>query len=92
MNVTLNPCELQSLEAIDRNCAKHISVTNDIYSWDKELRKAQASKEEGSILCSAVGTLASECNVGTDASKRILSMMCREWEIIHLQLAEEKQH
>ena len=91
MKLELSPEELGSLECVDMNCAKHISVVNDICSWEKELRKSQASGEEGSILCSSVKIVSDECNVGTEASKRILWTMCREWELIHLKLVEQRR-
>ncbi|KAL9063650.1 MAG: hypothetical protein Q9161_009351 [Pseudevernia consocians] len=89
MKLELTPQELENLEPIDRNCAKHISVVNDIYSWEKELRKSKSSKEEGATLCSSVKVMAFECNVGAEAAKRILWTMCREWESVHLELAEK---
>ena len=89
MKLTLTPEEHGSLESIETNCAKHISVVNDIYSWGKELRQSKASGKEGSILCSSVKIVADECNVEPDASKRILWTMCREWERTHLKLVEQ---
>ena len=89
MKLDLTPKELDDLEAIDRNCAKHISVVNDIYSWEKELEKSNSSREEGAILCSSVKVLAQECNVGVEAAKKILWTMCREWELVHVELARE---
>ena len=91
MRLRLTLDELDGLEPMDRNCAKHISVVNDIFSWEKELHKSQASGEEGSILCSSVKIIADECGVQANASKRILWAMCREWEIVHLNLVESKK-
>ena len=90
MKLALSPQELESLKPVDMNCAKHISVVNDIYSWEKELWKSQDSGEEGSMLCSSVKVISDECSVGVDASKRILWAMCREWELIHLKLVDQR--
>ena len=91
MRLTLTPTESDSLRSIDLNCARHISVVNDIFSWEKELCKAHESGKEGSLLCSSVQVVSSECSVGIDASKRILWAMCREWELTHLQLVNQRK-
>ncbi len=88
MKLEMTSEELDSLGPVDRNCAKHISVVNDIYSWEKELHKSEVSKEEGAILCSSVKAVAYERNVDVQAAKDILWTMCREWELIHLRLME----
>ena len=46
--------ELEEVKDVDLNCSKHISVVNDIYSWEKELQQAEQCEEEGSTLCSSV--------------------------------------
>jgi aristolochene synthase len=42
---------------------KHISVVNDIFSWEKELQASQAGHTEGAAICSAVRVLADEANL-----------------------------
>jgi aristolochene synthase len=91
MKLELTPLELEYVIDVDMNCAKHISVVNDIHSWEKELRKSHASYEEGSILCSSVKVLSMECSVDYEASKRILHVMCKEWELVHLALSQQKK-
>ena len=89
LNLSLTPPELDLVHEVDLNCAKHISVVNDIYSYDKEVRQALSCAEEGSALCSSVPVICHECNVDAAASKRILWSMCREWERVHVRLVEE---
>ncbi|KAI2628690.1 putative aristolochene synthase [Hypoxylon sp. NC1633] len=89
MNLRLTPEELQLVRPVDENCSKHISVINDIFSWEKELAQSYVGHEEGSVLCSSVQVLAEEGNFTIDASKRVLFAMAREWELTHLKLAEE---
>lgn len=92
MKLELTPLELDSVKDVDLNCAKHISVVNDIYSYEKELKQAESCKEEGSVLCTSVRVVGHECNVDAVASKRILWSMCREWELVHLQLVEKREN
>ena len=80
---------------VERNCSKHISVLNDIYSYDKEVIAAKTGHEEGGVLCSSVQILAREADIDVVAAKRVLWSMCREWERCHQKLVakieEEEQ-
>lgn len=86
MGLKIDQNELNTMTAIEENCSKHISVVNDIYSWEKEVLAAQTGHKEGSHLCSAVHVLASETNLGVEATKRVLWAMVREWELRHDEL------
>ncbi|KAF9870659.1 hypothetical protein CkaCkLH20_11965 [Colletotrichum karsti] len=90
MKLHLSPEQLHSVHEIEMNCSKHISVVNDIYSWEKELLASQNGHEEGSALCSSVSVLSSETNLHFSASKRILWVMCREWELVHEDLVKRR--
>ncbi|KAI0550322.1 aristolochene synthase [Xylaria curta] len=89
MNLRLTPEELRLVKPVDENCSKHISIINDVFSWDKEFAKSRTGHEEGSVLCSSVQVLAEEANLTIEASKRVLLSMAREWELTHLKLARE---
>ena len=89
MKLEMQPEELAATKDCDLNCSKHISVVNDIYSWEKELLQSQASNEDGSVLCSSVQVVSQETNIHIQAAKRILWAMCREWELTHLEQVEK---
>lgn len=90
MGLRVTPEELSSVQSIEQNCAKHLSVLNDIASWDKEYVAAQRGHPEGSALCSAVQILAAETSLTYGAVKRVLWVMCREWELEHEVLVAER--
>ena len=90
MGIHLTPEELRSMTLLERNCSKQISVVNDIYSWEKELRASKTGHHEGAALCSAVKIVAEETHLNADAAKRILWSMTREWERRHDELAAEQ--
>lgn len=90
MNLHVSPAELQSIKEIEMNCSKHISVVNDIYSWEKELKASQTGHKEGSALCSSVSVLSEKANLDYSASKRVLWVMCREWEFVHEELVARR--
>ncbi|KAF6838321.1 aristolochene synthase [Colletotrichum plurivorum] len=86
MKLHLSTEELEMVQPVELNCSKHISVVNDIYSWEKELRASQTGHSEGSALCSSVSVFSSESSLNVPASKRVLWIMCREWELVHEEL------
>ena len=91
MAIELTQATLASLTPLEQNCSKQISVVNDIYSWDKELRASQTGHKEGSALCSAIKILAESTNLSVEASKRVLWSMVREWEEVHDQMCENME-
>lgn len=89
MKLELTQEDLDLVRPVDLNCSKHLSIVNDIYSWEKEYMQSLYSEEEGSILCSSVKVMADEANVSVEAAKRILWSMCREWELVHFAEVEK---
>ena len=83
MELKPSASELAALRPLEENCSKHLSIVNDIYSYEKEVLAAQTGHREGAFLCSAVKVLASETGLGIAATKRVLWSMVREWELVH---------
>ncbi|KAI1409845.1 Aristolochene synthase in complex with 12,13-Difluorofarnesyl diphosphate [Hypoxylon sp. FL1857] len=83
MALIVPPSDLEMVRPVDRNCSKHLSVINDIWSYEKEVLAAQTLHEEGGMLCTAVAVLGKEAEISTDAAKRVLYHLCREWELEH---------
>lgn len=78
--------ELASVADIEKNVGRHISIVNDIYSYEKELRTAESAHKEGGKLCNAVQIIGAEVGLGVEPSKRVLWSICREWEHVHEEL------
>ncbi|KAF3760408.1 Aristolochene synthase from penicillium Roqueforti [Cryphonectria parasitica EP155] len=83
MDLRPTPAELAMLRDPEENCAKHLSIVNDIYSFEKEVLASKTGHAEGSFLCSAVKVLATETGLDVSATKRVLWSMVREWELVH---------
>lgn len=83
MGLNMTQKELSGMTALERNCSKQISIVNDIYSWEKELRASQAGHQEGSVLCTAVKIVADSTSLDIEGSRRVLWSMVREWEDMH---------
>ncbi|KAF1993247.1 Aristolochene synthase in complex with 12,13 Difluorofarnesyl diphosphate [Amniculicola lignicola CBS 123094] len=90
MGLHMTEKELDYCREVDLNCSRHISVVNDIWSWEKELLAAKTGHVEGSALCSSVQVIADECQISILASKRVLYAMCREWELCHNEIVARK--
>lgn len=89
MALSLSPEDLDSVRPIDRNCSKHLSIVNDIWSYEKEVVAAETLHEEGGALCTGVAILAKEAEIDIGAAKRVLYQLCREWELKHQSLVAE---
>lgn len=91
MQLQLSPAELESVRPVERNCSKNISVVNDIYSFDKEVAAAKNAHKEGGAHCSSVQIMAHESDLTIAASKRVLWVLCREWELVHQRLVAKRE-
>jgi aristolochene synthase len=89
MGLHLTPGQLDSVKGVEQNCAKHLSIMNDVYSWDKELRASKTGHAEGAAICSAVQVLHQETDLSYEAAKKVLLAMCRGWETNHAVLVNE---
>jgi len=90
MGLHVTPDEIASVQPLEKNCAKHLSVLNDVMSWDKEYMQSQTGHPEGSAICSAVQVLSDETSLPYESSKRVLWALCREWEHRHVFLVKER--
>ncbi|KAI0101558.1 putative aristolochene synthase [Nemania sp. FL0031] len=88
MALSISPEELSITRSIEENCSKHVTVSNDIWSFEKEVLAAQSGHPEGGVLLSAVSILSDTAGISTEASKRALCGLCREWELVHEQLVK----
>jgi aristolochene synthase len=92
MGLHLTPGQLETVKGVEQNCAKHLSIMNDVYSWDKELRASKTGHAEGAAICSAVQVLHKETDLPYEATKEVLLAMCRGWETNHTVLVNQLPH
>ena len=90
MNLHLSDADFASVVEIEKNCGQHISIINDIFSFEKELLASKTAHKEGGILCSAVPIFSEETALSTSAAKRVLYCLCREWEYVHRELVAKR--
>jgi len=89
MGLRIPPADLALARLVDMNCSKHLSVINDIWSFEKELLASKTAHEEGGVLCTSVATFAREAELSVAAAKRVLYWLCREWEARHAELVRD---
>ncbi|KAI0387389.1 Aristolochene synthase in complex with 12,13-Difluorofarnesyl diphosphate [Hypomontagnella monticulosa] len=89
MGLTLTAEDFAITHALNVNFSNHLTVMNDIWSFDKGLLAAEDAHKEGGALCSAVTILADQIGVPASAAKRVLYHICRELELKHETLANQ---
>ncbi|KAI8623281.1 Aristolochene synthase in complex with 12,13 Difluorofarnesyl diphosphate [Xylariaceae sp. FL1651] len=89
MRLEVLPEELAIARPADMTCSKHLSVVNDIWSYEKEYIASQTAHDEGGILCTCVTIVSRDTDLRIPAAKRVLYSMCREWELAYKQEVEE---
>ena len=77
---------LKSLEQIDESYGKLGIIVNDIHSFEKELHLWNKDHKEGARLLNIVNTMSMDAGVSHATAKRILWVLCREWEIDHQEM------
>ncbi|KAL4748710.1 hypothetical protein BDW72DRAFT_205418 [Aspergillus terricola var. indicus] len=79
-DIVLSQSERAKFNSLEKTTIRHVIIANDILSWEKELKEATESNEEGAVLCSVVPILARNLGTGFDGAKRVLWAAARELE------------
>lgn len=72
---------MKSLEEIHESYGKLGMIVNDIHSFDKELYLWNRDHKEGARMLNIVNYMSADAGVSHSSAKRILWVLCREWEI-----------
>lgn len=57
MALQISPEELAIARPADMTCSKHLSVINDIWSYEKEYIASKTLHDEGGVLCTCVSSM-----------------------------------
>ncbi|KAJ4295130.1 hypothetical protein N0V90_007140 [Kalmusia sp. IMI 367209] len=88
MGLHMTPEELELMKPLEINAMRHITLVNDIASYEKEVLAAGKGAELGQ-LCSAVPIVMTACGLGEQSAMRIMWETSRELELQHFSLLEE---
>ena len=80
---------LKTLEGIHESYGKLGIIVNDVYSFDKELHLWNQDHKEGARLLNVVNHMSMDAGVSYSTAKRILWVLCREWEIDHQEMVAQ---
>ncbi|KAI0163976.1 Aristolochene synthase in complex with 12,13 Difluorofarnesyl diphosphate [Xylariaceae sp. FL1272] len=83
MGLRVTEKDLAAARPADEICSKHLSVINDIWSYDKEYVASETLHDEGGALCTCVTIVARDAELSIPATKRLLYSLCREWELAY---------
>lgn len=89
MRLHVSTSELAMARPAALTCSKHLSVINDIWSYEKEVKASETAHEEGGVLCTSVAIMAADTGLPAPAAKRVLERMCREWEQQYVEQRDE---
>ncbi|KAK3304143.1 isoprenoid synthase domain-containing protein [Chaetomium strumarium] len=79
--------ERAMLRPLDRVANYHVSILNDVFSFEREWKAAQAL-EDGAVLVNGVAVLAKEANLSVHAARQLCLGLVRAWEVEFLSMAE----
>lgn len=83
----VSPAQRESLAQLEKVANFHVSILNDVFSFEREWKAAQ--KAEGGALVNGVSVLAGEMNVSLKAARQLCLALVRAWEVEFLALSEE---
>lgn len=87
-NIVLTSSEMESFHSLGRAVVRYMIIANDILSWEKELKEAAESNQDGAELFSVIPILARNLGIGFEGAKRVLWVTARELEGEMERLAE----
>ncbi|KAF9244405.1 hypothetical protein DTO013E5_5954 [Penicillium roqueforti] len=88
----LTPTALENTAALESTAFRHVSVMNDIYSWEREWKVYQENPTDGAQPFSAIYILANETGLPYTACRRLMYSYCRELELVFKQSSVEIRH
>jgi len=77
--LAMTPSETSLLAPLERVANYHVSILNDVFSFDREWKAAQ-TLGQGAVLVNGVRILADEAAVSVGAAKRLCFSLVRAWE------------
>lgn len=91
MDLHISEANLKSLKEVEESYSRLAICVNDIHSFEKEVRAYAKHKSEGAKVLNMVQMQALETGVGHASAKRILWVLCREWELQQIDLIEQTE-
>ncbi|GAB1315558.1 Isoprenoid synthase domain-containing protein [Madurella fahalii] len=88
LDAALDEPDRAALRPLDRVANYHVSILNDVFSFEREWKAARALGE-GAALVNGVAVLAREANVSFGAARQLCLALVRAWETEFLSMVKE---
>ncbi|KAK4664535.1 uncharacterized protein QC763_511740 [Podospora pseudopauciseta] len=72
--------EKRMLRPLEKLANYHVSILNDVFSFEREWEAAEMNGEEGGALVNGVAVLAGEVGIGVEAARGLCVRLVRAWE------------
>lgn len=72
--------EKRMLRPLEKLANYHVSILNDVFSFEREWQAAEMNGEEGGALVNGVAVLAGEVGIGVEAARGLCVRLVRAWE------------
>ncbi|CAP62208.1 uncharacterized protein PODANS_5_11740 [Podospora anserina S mat+] len=83
--------EKRMLRPLEKLANYHVSILNDVFSFEREWQAAEMNGEEGGALVNGVAVLAGEVGIGVEAARGLSVRLVRAWEGEFVRLKGEMQ-
>lgn len=91
MDLKVSEANLDSIKDIEISYSRLGIVVNDIHSFEKEVRAYNKKKMEGAKVLNMVQMQALDTGISYASAKRVLWVLCREWELQHLEMVKSRE-
>ncbi|KAL8781085.1 MAG: hypothetical protein Q9213_006167 [Squamulea squamosa] len=91
MGLKVSAEAINTILDVSKSYSRLAIVVNDIYSCDKELRAWNRNQKEGGQLVNMVMQQAKDTGLNWEAAKRVLWILCREWELDHFEMVAKRE-
>ena len=91
MDLNVSEANLEAIKDIEISYSNLGIIINDIYSFEKEVRAYSKGGMECSKVLNMVQMQALETGVSYASAKRLLWVLCREWELQHQEMVQRKE-
>lgn len=91
MDLHVSEANLESIKDIEISYSRLGIIVNDIHSFEKEVRAYSREQMEGAKVLNMVQMQALETGVSYASAKRVLWVLCREWELQHLEMVQQRE-
>ena len=91
MALKVTDSALDTIKELEISYSRLGIIVNDIHSFEKEIRAYDRANTDGAVVLNMVQMQAQETGVSHATAKRVLWVLCREWELQHLELVKQRE-